>query len=62
MAEQEPRDLEQEDKAVAESIRLFKEAQYFDSNFISAMYHEGEMQRRRANFIDALKLFSKVLE
>lgn len=54
--------MEQESEYVQKAIAYFGEALRLDDVFISSMFHQGLMFRRIADFTNALRLFTRVMQ
>jgi hypothetical protein len=51
-----------EDMLVSKAIECFGDALVCDNGFVSSKFHQGLMFRRTANFNEAIKQFTRVLE
>jgi tetratricopeptide (TPR) repeat protein len=54
--------MEEEGELVTLSIEFFGKALLLDSGYLSSMFHQGLMYRRKADFTNALKMFTRVMQ
>ena len=62
MSKKDIRDIPLEDILVSKAIEYFGDALVCDPNFISSRFHLGLMFRRTANFNEAIRQFTRVIE
>jgi len=54
--------LDEENEIVQSAIVFFGEALRLDNGYISSMFHQGLMFRKKADYTNALKMFTRVMQ
>lgn len=57
-----PRNMDDESEMCQNAILFFGEALRLDNGYLSSMFHQGLMFRRKADFTNALKMFTRVMQ